>query len=80
MSNTFRKDKHGKTFKEGQLIKDKTWKCDCYLCVGADKVEIKEKIAEKELKEEVRIIEKGENIDYDISEQEEIVKQIFGRT
>ena len=38
-----------------------------------------DKIAEKELKEEVREIEKGEHLDFDIPEQDEIIEQIFGR-
>ena len=38
-----------------------------------------EKIAEKELKEEIRTVEKGEHIDFDIPEQEEILKQIMDR-
>ena len=39
----------------------------------------KEKILDKEMKEEIRIVLKGENIDFDIPEQEEILKQIMGR-
>ena len=42
-------------------------------------LQIKDKIAEKELKEEIRVILKGENIDFDIPEQEEILRQIMGR-
>jgi len=38
-----------------------------------------DKIAEKELKEEVRVIEKGENLDFDIPKQDEIIEQIMGR-
>ena len=34
-----------------------------------------EKILDKEMKEEVRIVLKGENIDYDIPEQEEIINR-----
>jgi hypothetical protein len=44
------------------------------------KKDLEDKIAEKELKTEVRIIEAGENIDYDIPEQDEILEQIFGRS
>ena len=40
---------------------------------------IANKIAEKELKEEVRTVVTSENIDFDIPEQEEILKQIMGR-
>lgn len=38
-----------------------------------------EKILDKEMKEEVRVIETAENIDYDIPEQDEILEQIMGR-
>ncbi len=37
------------------------------------KKDLEEKIAEKELKEEIRIAETGENIDFDIPEQEQIM-------
>jgi hypothetical protein len=39
------------------------------------KKDLKDKIAEKEMKEEVIIIEKGEHIDFDIPEQEEIINK-----
>lgn len=35
----------------------------------------KEKILDKEMKEEIRIVLKGENIDFDIPEQEEIINK-----
>ena len=38
-----------------------------------------EKILDKEMKEEIRVIEMNEHIDFDIIEQEEILKQIMGR-
>ena len=44
------------------------------------KKDLKEKIAKKEMTEEIRVIEIGENIDYDIPEQDEILEQIFGRS
>lgn len=44
------------------------------------KKDLEDKIAEKELKEEIRIAETGENIDFDIPEQEEIIEQIMGRS
>lgn len=50
--------------------------------ISEDKQElfrIKNKIAEKELKEEIRIIETFENIDFDILEQDRILEQIMGR-
>lgn len=34
-----------------------------------------EKILDKEMKEEIRVILKGENIDFDIPEQEEIINK-----
>lgn len=39
-----------------------------------------EKILDKEMKEEIRVIETGKNIDYDIPEQEKILEQIMGRS
>ena len=35
-----------------------------------------EKILDKEMKEEIRVIEMNEHLDFDIPEQEEILKQI----
>lgn len=49
---------------------------------GEDKerqLEIKERIAEKEMKDEIRIVEKGEHLDFDIPKQDEILQQIMGR-
>lgn len=43
------------------------------------KKDLVDKIAKKEMKEEVRIIETFENIDFDIPEQDKILEQIFGR-
>lgn len=56
MSNTFRKDKHNKVFKEGLKKKsiEAYYRCNCYYCVGGDKNDTIEKIAEKEMKEEIR--------------------------
>lgn len=81
MSNTYRKDRKGNTFKESLKKKDPNahFKCRCDYCTGVNKNTICEKIAEKELKEEIRTVEKGEHIDFDIPEQEEILKQIMGR-
>ncbi len=42
------------------------------------KKDLEDKIAEKELKEEVRVIDTGENIDFDIPEQDEIINQMMG--
>jgi hypothetical protein len=73
MSNTFRKDRSDKVFKESLKKKSSTsrYRCRCERCVG--KHDIIDKIAEKEMTEEIRIIETGENIDFDIPEQEEIM-------
>jgi len=43
------------------------------------KKDLEDRIAEKELREEIRIVESGENIDFDIPEQDEIIGQIMGR-
>lgn len=75
MSNTLRKDKNGKTFKESIKKHDGRTRCRCEYCSGADRNELVNKISEKELKEEVRIVETGENIDFDIPEQEEIINR-----
>lgn len=75
MSDTIRKDKNGKEYKEGLKKKDGRYRCQCHYCVGVDKNELAEKIVEKEMKEEIRVIETGENIDFDISKQEEIINR-----
>jgi hypothetical protein len=73
MSNTFRKDKNNKIFKEGLKKKsiEAHYRCQCYHCVGADKNDLIDKIAEKELKTEI------EYLDFDILAQDEILEQIF---
>lgn len=38
-----------------------------------------EKILDKEMKEEIRIVIEWENIDFDIPEQDEILIEIFGK-
>lgn len=38
-----------------------------------------DKIAEKEMKEEIRTVVTSENIDFDVPEQDEILEQIMGR-
>lgn len=50
MSDTYRKDKNGKTLKEGLKKKDGAYRCNCHYCVGVDRNELIEKIAEKELR------------------------------
>ena len=52
------------------------WDIDDFRVLKKSKTE---KILDKEMKEEIRIVLKGENIDFDIPEQEEILKQIMGR-
>ena len=50
MSNTIRKDKNGKEYKESLKKKDGHFRCRCEHCLG--KKNVIEKIAEKEMKEE----------------------------
>ena len=76
MSNTTRKDKNGKEYKESLKKKDGHFRCRCEHCSG--KKDVVEKIAQKEMKEEVRVIEMEENMDFDIPKQDEILEQIFG--
>ena len=54
MSDTYRKDKNGKTLKEGLKKKDGAYRCNCHYCVGVDRNELIDKIAEKELKTEIK--------------------------
>ena len=49
MSNTTRKDKNGKEYKESLKKKDGHFRCRCEHCLG--KKDVIEKIAEKEMKE-----------------------------
>lgn len=57
MSNTIRKDKNGKKFKEGLKKKEVGYRCSCHYCVGVDRNELIDKIAEKELKTEIKNLE-----------------------
>lgn len=78
MSNTYRKDRNGISYKEGLKKKDGRYRCQCHYCIGVDKNELVEKIAEKELKTELKeIIEEG--IDHDCTIQDKILKQILNR-
>ena len=56
MSNTFRRDRNDKIFKES--LKKKSFKaryrCQCHYCVGVDKNKIINKIAEKDLKQQIK--------------------------
>lgn len=80
MSNTIRKDRNGKTFKEGLKKKCGRTRCRCEYCMDVEQNKLIDKIAEKEMKEEIRVIVTAENIDYDIPEQEKILEQIMGRS
>ena len=48
------------------------WGIDEFRALKKNKTE---KILDKEMKEEIRIVLKGENIDFDIPEQEEIISK-----
>lgn len=48
MSNTYRKDREGKIYKESLKKKCARYKCRCRYCLG--KKDIVDKIAKKELK------------------------------
>jgi hypothetical protein len=63
MGKTKRKDKHDKEYRESLKKKDGWYRCRCERCVGANS--LIDKIAEKEMKEEIRVIEMEENIDYE---------------
>ena len=73
MSDTIRKDKYGVKRKETLHKKKAPYTCRCEYCLG--KQRSLDKIAEKEMQEEVIIIEKGEDIDFEIPEQEEIINK-----
>ena len=75
MSNTYRKGSDGKTYKESLKKKEARYRCRCEYCSVVSKNLVCEKIAEKEMKEEIRVIEMNEHIDFDIPEQEEIINK-----
>lgn len=86
MSNTYRhKDKgkfHNKVLNYNEVCESTKNMWDRHNSeYGEDKerqLQIKEKIAEKELKTEIKeIIEQG--VDFDIPEQDKIIEQIFGK-
>lgn len=52
MSNTFRKDRNGRKFKESLKKIEARYKCRCNYCLG--KKDTADKIAEKELREELK--------------------------
>lgn len=75
MSNTYRRDRNGKTHKESLLKHNARYKCRCERCTGVDTLDLEDKIAEKEMKQEIKTVETGENIDFDIPEQEKIINK-----
>ncbi len=78
MSNTYRKDRSDKIFKESLKKKDSNCRhrCRCGYCLG--KKNTLDKIAEKDFEIELKtIIEEG--TDCDIPEQDKILKQIIGK-
>ena len=57
MSRTIRRDRNGKIYKESLKKKEARYKCRCGYCTGVDKNNLCEKIADKELKEQLKIDE-----------------------
>ena len=68
MSRTIRKDRTGKRYKESLKKKEARYRCRCEYCSGVSKNLVCEKILDKEMKEEIRVIEMNEHIDFDIIE------------
>ena len=54
MSRTIRKDRNGKRYKESLKKKEAQYKCRCEYCTGVSKNLICEKIAKKELKNQIK--------------------------
>ena len=54
MSRTIRRDRTGKRYKESLKKKEARYKCRCGYCTGVSKNLICEKIAEKELKRQIK--------------------------
>ena len=54
MSRTIRKDRNDKRYKESLKKKETRYKCRCGYCTGVSKNLICEKIAEKELKRQIK--------------------------
>ena len=54
MARTIRKDRNGKRYKESLKKKEAQYKCRCGYCTGVDKNNLCEKIADKELKEQLK--------------------------
>ena len=51
MSNTYRKDKNGKKFKESDKSTDRRFRCRCKYHTNAEKNKITEKIVKNKLKD-----------------------------
>ena len=64
MSRTIRRDRTGKRYKESLKKKEARYKCRCGYCTGVDKNNLCEKIAEKELRTELK--KDGYYYDYEI--------------
>ena len=79
MSNTIRRDKYNKIFKESLKKHSGKTRCRCEYCMDVERNRVSDKIAKKEMKEEVRVMQTSENIDFDIPKQDEILEQIMGR-
>ena len=78
MSNTYRKDRNDKVFKESLKKKDSDahYRCRCEYCLG--KKDTLDKISEKDLKTEIKeILEEGTDCDNPV--QDNILVQIMGR-
>ena len=56
MSRTRRKDKEGNVFWDGRRTREINHRCRCGWCTGVDKKALEEKIADKEMKRQLRNI------------------------
>ena len=55
MSRTTRRDREDKKYAEGQKDNRKLWfSCRCSYCTGIDRKELKEKIANREMKRQLK--------------------------
>ena len=54
MARTIRKDRNGKKYKESLKKKEARYKCRCEYCTGVSKNLICEKIADEELKRQIK--------------------------
>lgn len=65
MSNTLRKDRNGKTFKESLKKKCGRTRCRCEYCTDIEKNKLSDKIAEKELKQQIKTDEYNDDTVWD---------------